>query len=66
MNLNEVSGANHEDEKRDDEGSRARECNSTLGRSEVSGGDADHGDGDGADGDGDGDDNKDDYIKNEC
>ena len=59
MNLNEVSGANHEDEKRDDEGGRAWECNSSLSRSEVSGDDADHGDGDG---DRDKDD-KDDNIK---
>ena len=60
-NLDEVSGANHEDEKRHDEGGGTRECNSSLGRSEVSGGDGDHGDGDGGDKD-----DKDENIKNEC
>ena len=70
-NLDEVASANHEDEKRDDEGGGTRECNSSLGRSEVSGDDADHGDGgggggDGGDGDRDDKNDKDDNIKNEC
>ena len=60
MDLDEVASANHEDEKRDNEGGRTRECNSSLGRSEVSGDDADHGDGDGDGGDKD---DKDDNVK---
>ena len=49
--LDEVASANHEDEKRDDEGGRAGECNSSLSRSEVPG-DGDDDDGN-CNGDGD-------------